>query len=86
MNSLRPCKVRINGEQVNALFHCWYVEQTVTQAILIGQTAGQITNFLGVIELQNGEIRFVFPRQIKFLDSPAIFREICFLDETEQGE
>ena len=83
MNSLRPCKVRISGEWKNALFHRWYVEHTVSQAILIGQTAGQMTDFLGVIELENGEIRFVFPRQIKFLDSPAIFREICSLDETE---
>lgn len=86
MNSLRPCKVRIEGEQVNALFHRWYIECTVSQSALIGHTAGQVTDFLGVIELENGEIKFAFPRQIKFLDSPYIFRKYDFTDLIEQGE
>lgn len=67
---LRPCSVRTNKKQVQALFHCWeqYSEVLCPSPLLGGHTGGQLSCMLAIVELQNGEIIKVKPTQITFTD------------------
>lgn len=75
MNSLRPCKVRINGDYVNGYFHRWYEPQPSEQPLDFGTWAYcPQTSLSGVIELDNGQVVLVLAELIQFTD------------RTEQGE
>lgn len=80
MNSLRPCRVNVNGEIKNALFHRWFSHYWTKEAILQGEVGGQFSNVLALVELENGAVKTVFPGDICFLDSYKQFDEFdeCF--------
>lgn len=59
---LRPCIV--NGER-KALFHKWFEKR----AVLRGQTSEELSNLFGVVEYEDGQIGFVEPHSIRFVDN-----------------
>lgn len=72
---LRPCLV--NG--VKALFHQWYTDQFVREAILIGRTSGQVSNLYGIVEFEDGSVHYADPKSIKFQDNKLKY---CFMYQT----
>lgn len=80
MNSLRPCRVCMNGEIRNGLFHGWFAHYWTKEAILQGQVGGQFSDVIAIVELENGTLKRFLPESICFLDSYKQFDEFdeCF--------
>lgn len=66
-HELRPCKVN----DLNALFHMWYVQKDVigASALVGGHPGGEVTLLRGLVELKGGEMILVRPEQIIFIDN-----------------
>ena len=73
----RPCLVK--GEK--ALFHRWSDESNVVGESPIhgGHAAGTVRFTLGIVEMEDGQVKQVVPSSIKFLDNKI--REYIFNDE-----
>lgn len=69
---LRPCMVIDNkiGKPRRAFFHCWNHRSTVVGASVLkgGHPAGQVSETWGIVEFEDGEVKEVYPYNIKFLD------------------
>ena len=90
---LRPCLVK--GQK--HLFHCWDQRMWVAEPspMVGGSPGGQCSLMLAVVEDENGQVHEVYPREVRFLDSPMdqyAFGEgeldgqiSCFPDEDGQG-
>lgn len=83
---LRPCLVRQkNGSLAKALFHCWAYEAYVDKSPLFigGSPGGQVCILWGVVEMGDGEVVGVLPREIRFLDNK--FQDYAWPDR-EDGD
>lgn len=68
----------LNGEQeINVIkeaeiykgyFHTWENDAYVSNAYLIGMSAGQFSSLYGVVEFEDGTIHKVDPESITFID------------------
>lgn len=69
----RPCIVTFGKpsaptERYNALFHFWAMKQHPRDAMLSGETAGQVSFPVGVVEYEDGSVHEVRPHHIRFID------------------
>ena len=64
---LRPCEV--NGEK--ALFHRWEEYAYVVEAspMIGGHPGGQIHETFAIVEMEDGQIKEVKPRKVRFSDT-----------------
>lgn len=71
----RPCLI---DEKTKALFHRWecWSEIIPPSPMVGGHAGGVIQGDFGIVELENGQVEKVLPRQIRFTDN--IFKEYCF--------
>lgn len=66
LDTRRPCLV--GGHK--HWFLRWQTRKWVTEAILVGQTAGQCEVTMAIVEDQeSGQVAEVYPREVRFLDS-----------------
>lgn len=72
--NLRPCVLtRYDDEsKCKALFHCWiHWSDVIPPSNLIGgHNGGQVSDVYGLVELEDGSVKIVSPKSIRFLDSP----------------
>ena len=71
--ALRPCVVTFGEgtareERHSALFHFWGMKQHPQPALLVGETAGQVSFPIGVVEYGDGTVHEVRPQRIRFTD------------------
>ena len=71
--NLRPCMVAIRkgGKEEKALFHCWEQWSDVVAASILkgGHPGGQISEIYGIVELEDGTVKKVYPQLIRFIDN-----------------
>ena len=73
-NALRPCIVTFGKqeaprERYNALLHFWAVKQHPKDAMLVGETAGQVSFPIGIVEYEDGSVHEIRPQHIRFIDN-----------------
>lgn len=76
---LRPCLVY----GLRAMLHCFFVSAHVRDALLVGETPGQVSRILALVEYEDGKMDIVGPGAIKMLDSNEVFSEYDW-DKMEQ--
>lgn len=76
----RPCYV--NGEK--ALFHKWedFAKPIPPSMLLGGDPGGQVWHTLGIVEMEDGCIKEVPPRTIRFADN--LIKEYAFDNEIKK--
>ena len=73
--NLRPCHVTFGNNTYNALFHLW-------SPFSDRRGDRSISQMYGIVELEDGRVIEVLPRQITFIDNKH--QEYCF--NTEKRE
>lgn len=65
--------IDIKREVVNhkALFHCWSERFWVYQPLMIGESAGQMSQIVGIVEYEDGTVHEYLPKEIQFTDGIA---------------
>ena len=88
---MRNCEVIIkrNAKPVSAKFHQWVTEAYVIEpSIMIGgSNGGQVMHLCALVELENGQMKFVDPTSVRFTDKddkPKLF--IKKNDDKEKAE
>lgn len=68
---VRPCIVKQNGEEKNALFHMWnnFAKPVAADVYAGGCPEGQISIVFGIVEYEDGSVDEVRPAQIRFVDN-----------------
>lgn len=56
------------AETYKGYFHTWENDAYVSNAYLIGMSAGQFSSLYGVVEFEDGTIHKVDPESITFID------------------
>lgn len=81
LDNRRPCIV----EGKKAMFHDWtYESQIVYPSASYGDhTGGVVSSTLGIVEFEDGTVKVVEPKEIKFVDGGG-FDEIYF-GEVDNG-
>lgn len=67
-NSVIQTRIVSEEETHKGYFHVWANESYVTNGLMIGTTAGQVSTFYGVVEYKDGTIHKVDPECITFTD------------------
>ena len=79
---LRPCLIVSNSksitEPIKALFHTWeHNSQIIPPSIMRGgHSGGVVSEVMGIVELESGEVIRVQPHKIQFVDNKV--QEYCF--------
>lgn len=68
---LRPCYVKINEDEVKALFHGWdYQSYPIEPSPMVGGHPGGVMAYTqGIVEMIHGEVKTVNPNTIRFADT-----------------
>ena len=84
----RPCYVTpsiIKGgakypKEEKALFHKWVLEQQpIPAGLSIGShPGGQLSQVLGLVELEDGTVQLVAPIKIRFIDTQSYMEQLCY--------
>lgn len=67
-NSVIQTRIVSEAETNKGYFHTWAHESYVTNGLMIGTTAGQVSTLYGVVEYEDGTIHKVDPKCITFTD------------------
>lgn len=65
-NSVIQTRIVSEAETHKGYFHTWAHESYVTNGLMIGTTAGQVSTLYGVVEYEDGAIHKVDPECITF--------------------
>ena len=79
----RPCYVIRgcrNPKEDKALFHKWVLEQQpIPAGYAIGShPGGQLSQVLGLVELEDGSVQLVAPIKIRFADTQGYMEQLCY--------
>lgn len=72
---MRPCTVRTKKGNSRASFHQFFVYQFTKSAILQGETSGQESRAMAIVEFDDGQVDIVNAYDVKFLDSERAFSD-----------
>lgn len=90
----RPCYVTPaisygtkHPKEQKALFHKWVLEQQpIPAGLSIGShPGGQLSQVLGLVELEDGSVQLVAPIKIRFIDTQSYMEQLCYDERPGAG-
>lgn len=71
-NSVIQTRVVREAETHKGYFHTWGSEAYVTNGLMVGTTAGQVSTLYGVVEYEDGTVHKVDPECITFTERQKV--------------